>query len=392
MDILNMIDKQNDYVQQCRHWLHSHAELAWREFETTDFIIQQLTEMGIEAHRYPEHTGCWAMIKGGNCSENAKTILLRADIDAMPGNDVKKVPYASKNPGAVHSCGHDAHTAMLLAATKVFKEIAPELTGNVKLVFEAAEEIGTGGKYYVEQGIMNDVDAVFGIHMWNDLNSPYIDLAPGLRLSSFNIFTIRIHGKADATIFPHLAGDAALAGAKIADALQLLETHKRDPLKPTVIAIGKMHGGMAANTYCDEMELVGTVRTFSEEFHSHIDELFADIVNPIAKIMGCTADIDISKGAPMMAHDNQMMLQVSQNAASTLFGESVLKQTPLTLASDTFAYYADRAPGTFAFLGCRDEGKGFTYPLHNDNFDFDESLLPKGASLFVQVALEFFDS
>lgn len=391
MEVLELIRKQNDYARKCRRWLHRHAELAWKEYETTEYIIQQLTEMGIETHRYPDHTGCWAVIKGEKPAEKTRTILFRADIDAMPGNDVKKVSYASKNPGAVHSCGHDAHVAMALSAAKALQELKSQLSGNVRFVFEAAEELGIGGKYYIEQGIMEDVDGVFGIHLWNDLKESCISVESGLRLSSFNIFQIKVHGRADATIFPHLAGDAILTGAKIIDALQVLETHKIDPLKPTVIAVGKIRGGMAANTYCDELTFKGTVRTFSEEFQENIEEKLADIVHPIAEMMGCTADINISRGAPMMAHNNEMMNQVSEQAVIKLFGEQALEHAPITLASDTFGYYAQKAPGVFVYLGTRNEEKGFDYPLHNDNFDFDESVLSMGAALFVQTALEFFD-
>lgn len=391
MEVLERIKGQGDYARKCRQWLHRHAELAWKEYKTTEYIIQQLMEMGIEANRYPDHTGCWAVIKGEKATEKSKTILFRADIDAMPGNDAKKVPYASKNPGAVHSCGHDANVAMALSAAKVLQELKPCLTGNVKIVFEAAEELGIGGQYYIEQGIMDGVDGVFGIHLWNDLEEGFVNIERGLRLSSFNIFIIKVHGRADATIFPHLAGDAILTGAKIIDALQVLETHKRDPLKPTVIAVGKIQGGMAANTYCDELTLTGTARTFSEEFQNNIVEKFNSIVKPIAEMMGCTADVEIRSGAPMMSHDSEMMNQVSEEAAVKLFGEEILKHTPLTLASDTFGYYAQKAPGVFAYLGTRNKEKGFDYPLHNDNFDFDESVLSTGAALFVQTALEFFD-
>lgn len=389
MGVKETIEEQQDYMVECRRWLHRHAELAWKEFETTRFIVEQLQSIGIETHLYDGHTGCWAVIKGGKAGDKARTILLRADIDAMPGNDIKRVTYASKNIGAVHSCGHDGHTAMLLGAAKTLYEMRDQLTGNVKLVFEAAEEIGIGAEYYVSQGILDGVDGIFGMHMWNDLDAPYINMDSGLRCSSFNIFNIQIHGRADATCFPDLARDAILAGAKIVDNLQILETHMRNPLEPTVIAVGKMHGGMTHNTYCDYMELSGTIRTFSKYFQEHLEEKMEHTVKYSAELVGCSAEVEVMRGAPRIVHDNEMMNSISQNAARKLFGNDVLQPTPLTLASDTFGFYMEKVPGVFAYIGTKDEEKGFVYPLHNDRYDFDEAVLPRGAALFVQVAIDF---
>ncbi len=391
MSIREKAANQLEYAIRCRRWLHRHAELAWKEFETTEFIVKELRAIGIEPHLYPDHTGCSALIRGGKAGADAKTILLRADIDAMPGMDVKDIPYASKYEGAVHSCGHDAHTAMLLATAKILYEQREELTGNVKLVFEAAEEIGTGGGYYVEQGILDGVDAVFGMHLWSELGESFINIEEGPRFSNFNIFRIKVHGFADATMNPHLAGDAIKAASKIVDNLQILETCMNHPLDSTVVAVGTMHGGYAPNTYCDYMEMTGTVRTFSMDFENHLDERIERIVKNTAEMMRCTAEVEVSHGAPAVIQDDEAFNTLTQNAAKKLFGEDVLRPLLPSLGSDTFGYYMQEIPGVFALLGCVGEQKEFQYPLHNDRFNFNEAIMERGIALFVQVVHDFFD-
>ncbi len=392
MHIKDLAEQQLDLAVRHRRWLHQHAELSWKEYETTDYICEQLLAIGLEPKCYPDHTGCSAVIEGGKNPGTGKTILLRADIDAMPGQDSKGVPYVSKNTGAVHSCGHDAHTAMLLCAAKILYSMRDELEGTIRLLFEAAEEIGTGGAYYVEQGILDGVDAAFSMHLWSYLDAPYINIDEGPRFSNFNIFHVTVHGYAEATMNPHIAGDALLAGSKVVENLQLLETRMNDPLDSTVVAVGTMHGGYAPNTYCEHMELSGTVRTFSTDFEEHLDQRFTDIVQDTVRMLRCSADVEIIHGCPAIIQDDEKMLNLTRNTAEKLFGPDVLQSLPPSLGSDTFGYYAAKVPGIYALLGCRNEEKGYTFPLHNDLFDFDETILPNGIALYVQTAIDFLKS
>lgn len=389
MSVLDIMKAQSESMTEYRRWLHHHAELAWEEFETTEFIENKLREAGIEPYRYGDRTGCGAMIRGGRAGENAKTILLRADIDAMPGHDRKNLPYSSKNPGAVHSCGHDGHVTMLLHAAKYLNSIKDELEGNVKLIFEAAEEGRGGAKYYVSQGLMEDVDAVFGIHMWDCMEENHISIESGPVLSCFNRFKITVHGYSNITSAPHMSKDAIMAAAKVVENLDLLETHMIDPQEPLVIAVGTIHGGSAANSYCDEVVLEGTIRTFSKTFMETMEEKITDVVDHSVKMLGCTADVEIVRGAPAVIHGDENLNQLTRNAAVKLMGEDVLRSAKPCLASDTFAYYSEHVPGVFAFLGTVNEEKGFTAPLHNDDYNLDECVLPTGAALFVQVAIDY---
>lgn len=372
-----------------RRWLHQHPELAWEEYETTDYIEERLKAIGVEVHRYEDHTGLWAMIYGQKNATESKMILLRADIDALPGDEKTGVHYTSLNEGRVHSCGHDCHVAMLLTAAKILEEHKDELNGNVRLVFEAAEETANGARYYVEQGIMDGVDAVYSCHMWTEgLEAGCINAEPGPRMASCDEFRIKVNGTASHTGAPQLGNDAILAAANIITNLQVLETRMNDPLNPLTVEVGKIKGGEAFNIMSGYVEMCGSVRTFSPEARELIPQVLEKVVQNSANVTGCSAKTEYIWNTGPVIHD-EILTQLVIAAAEKICGKEKIKTLPKTVGGDTFAYYSEKAPGVFAFIGGRNENLNCEYPPHHESFNIDESVLKLGTAMFVQVAYDF---
>jgi amidohydrolase len=393
MEAKLLVEKYLSEAVSCRRWLHQHAEIAWSEHETTDYIEESLRKTGLEPHRFDCGTGCWALIKGGKAEPGAKTILLRADIDAMPGTDVKDVPYKSIHDGAVHSCGHDAHTAMLLCAAKALVDIQEELTGNVKLVFEPAEELAQGGDYCVSQGVMENVDAAFAIHMWDTVDEGRISIKEGPCMAGFCAFKITVSGESN-TMYPHEGGHVMLAAAKIIENLEAIKICFTDSFEePTDITLGKIHGGFARNTMVDLIEIEGVVRTFYKRDRKLLADKIKQIAENTAEICNCTADVVVELGLPAISHDNKAMNRLTQDAVIKILGENALQDERASIGGDTFVNYMS-VPGAYARLGTRvPENPAYCYSLHNDSYNMrDETVLPSGTAIFVQVVLDYFES
>lgn len=393
MKIAELAEAYEQEIIQHRRWLHQHAELAWKEYETTQYIEEQLQKLGLEPLHLGDMTGCYAYIYGSKAESDAKTILLRADIDAMEGQDPKDVPYASVNAGAVHMCGHDAHTAMLLGAAKILVELKDQLKGNVKLVFQPAEEFAYGAKRYVEEGITDDVHAAFAEHIWMEGLAPgQIAAAHGACMAGGTTFKITVHGKMNHTGAPHLASDAILAAAKVVDNLQMLETKMKDPLDSLVVAVGRIQGGTVCNAYADEVVLEGTIRTTSAKFLQQSYNHFKHVVDHTVHILDCTADIEFTPYMPPVLHESSAFTDLVRNAAISLYGEKFLQFTPISLGCDDFAYFLEKVPGVYARLGTDDPENGLVAPLHDAAFNLDESILKRGTAMYAQVAVDYLNS
>ncbi len=388
-----LTSKYNNEAVQWRRWLHQHAELAWKEFETTDFIEEKLREFGLTPHRFACGTGCWTDIIGGAAGEKAKMILLRADIDAMPGTDVKEVPYKSIHEGAVHSCGHDSHVAMLLAAAKALLDVQDQLSCNVRLVFEPAEELGLGGAYCVSQGVLDNVHAAFAIHVWDGVNMGHISIKEGPCMAGGCAFAITVKGISNTT-YPHLGGDTILAAARIIEGLELIKTTFTDSFEePTDITLGKIHGGSARNTMADKVEIEGVVRTFYKRNRRALEDKIIQIAKCTAEMNNCTADVDIRMGLAPLSHDSKAMNELSRNAAIKVLGPDGPVEERASIGGDTFVDYM-KVPGMYARLGCRVPGEEkYCHALHSDPYDMnDEIVVADGAALFAQVVLDFMNS
>lgn len=390
MDIRKLAEEQESYVIAMRRWAHQHPEIAWEEWETTAFIEEELKKMGLEPKRFDDkHTGLYAMIYGGKAGPNAKTIMMRADIDALLQKEESGVPFASLYDGKFHCCGHDTHIGMLLGAAKILADMKDELQGNVKLLFQAAEETAIGAKYYLEQGVLDDVDAVYGCHTVSMVNAPLISVEAGPRTASSDEFKIKVTGKACHGGMPQDGKDAIVAAAAIISNLQTIASRGIAPIEPLVVTIGKIAGGTAYNIVSGEVEMEGCVRTYSKQLRSEMADRMDEIIQNTAKAFGCTAKLDYMWKTAPIVHDNEMMNRIAHDAVVKLYGEEGLTTLAPIGGSDDFAFYAERRPAIWAWIGGRNEATGCDWPQHSNHYKLDESGLVRGTALYVQFAIDY---
>lgn len=389
--IEKLAGQYEEYVITQRRWFHRHPELSWQETETTRHIADELNNMGITPSFYPDgRTGLTAMIQGGRAEKGAKTILLRADIDALPVTEMSGAPYSSRNPGVMHACGHDCHAAMLLGAARILKELEPELTGNVKLFFQGAEETAIGAKYYVEQGVLADVQAVYGCHVNIDYPAGTIKLFEGNCMPSCDEFSITVNGVSSHGALPHQGKDAIVAAANVVMNLQTLVSRTNDPMNPLVVSVGRIEGGQQYNIIANQVHIKGTVRTFNGEIRQKMDQLIREVAQPAAAALGCTATVDYAWKTGPVIHNDPRMNALVRAAAEELYGEENLCRVSHSTFSDDFAYLTEGVPAFYAMIGVRNEQMDCVYPHHHEKFNVDESALRLGCAMFVQVAENFF--
>lgn len=388
MDIKALAKEQEGYVIESRRWLHTHPELSTQEVETTKFITAQLDKMGIPYQTYEDITGCVATIQGG---QPGKTVMLRADIDALPIQENPGKSYCSVNPGVMHACGHDCHTAMLLGAARVLQAHREELKGTVKLIFQMAEEIGRKSEEYVKRGALEGVDAIFGMHVWSALDKGKANFEEGGRMACSDRFTIQIYGKAAHGSAPNQGRDAILAAAAAVMALQSLPSRVVDPLDSLVVSVGIMNGGTKENILCDHVELVGTVRAFDRDFRNSMPQRIESLVTSVVQGYGCTAECDYYFGPSPLINDQPNLNRLAQNAAKKVMGDSCLTSLTKMTGAEDFSVYMEHIPGVYGYLGFRDPNSDTQYIHHHPAFDVDESVLWQGVGIYVQFAVDYLE-
>ena len=387
MDTKALALAEKDYIIGERRRFHAHPELGTEEYETTKHIAEELRRMGIDVRTFDDITGCVGTLRGGR---PGKTVMLRADIDALPIQEADLTkPYASRNPGVMHACGHDCHTAMLLGAAKILAARREEIPGTVKFIFQMAEEIGTESRHYVEKGCLDGVDAIYGMHVWIQLPTGKVNIEDGPRMACSDRFTIRIHGKAAHGSQPHKGHDSILAAAAVVMALQSLVSRVNDPQNTFVLTTGMMNGGTRDNIVAAETELVGTVRAFDKDFRRSVPELIRKTAEKTAEAYGCTAECSYFFGPAPLINGCHALNETARNAARKILGENALAPMERQMGAEDFSVYLEKTPGLYAYLGCRNEAKGLVSPHHSVTFDVDEDALPAGAALYAQFALDF---
>ena len=309
LDVQKLAKEQEPYIIETRRYLHAHPELGEHEVNTTRLIKEELEKAGVEVQLFDGITGCVGTIKGDH---PGKTVMLRADIDALPITELNEVPYCSTNPGVMHACGHDCHTSMLLAAARILSAHRDEIHGTVKLIFQMAEEIGRKSEEYVKRGALEGVDAIFGMHVWSVLDYGKISFEGGDRMACSDRFTIQIHGTSAHGSAPHTGHDAILAAAAAVMALQSIVSRVNNPLDSVVVTVGKMNGGTKENILADHVELVGTVRAFNREFRNTMPDRIKELVSSTVAAYGCTADFDYYFGPSPLINDHQDLVEIAQ--------------------------------------------------------------------------------
>lgn len=389
MNVKELAKEQESYVIQCRHYLHSHPELSTKEVNTTRFIKEELEKMGVEVQEFEGITGCVGTIKG---DKPGKTVMLRADIDALPITENPGKSYCSLNPGVMHACGHDCHTSMLLGAAKILSAHRDEIHGTVKLIFQMAEEIGRKSEEYVKRSALEGVDAIFGMHIWSAVPAGKVNFESGERMACSDRFTIKIHGKSSHGSAPHEGKDAIIAGAAAIQALQTIPSRINNPFNALVVTVGIFNGGTKENIIADQAELTGTVRAFNREFRNSMPEVIKSVVEPVVKGYGCSAEVDYYFGPSPLINDHEDLVQIARGAASKEMGEDALIPLKKMTGAEDFSVYMETVPGVFGYLGCRNEEKGIIAAHHHPAFDVDEDVLYHGTGIYVQFALDYLNA
>ena len=388
MNIQQLAKEQEAYVINCRRWLHAHPELGCQEVETTRYIKEQLESMGIPVHTYEDITGCVATIEGGH---PGKTVMLRADIDALPIQEEAGRSYGSLNDGVMHACGHDCHTAMLLGAARILNAHKEELKGTVKLIFQMAEEIGRKSEEYVKRGALEGVDAIFGMHVWSDVEKGTANFESGERMACSDRFTIQIHGTAAHGSAPHQGKDAVVAAAAAVMALQTIPSRQNNPLDSLVVTVGMMNGGTKENILCDHVKLVGTVRAFNREFRNSMPKRIEEVVTNAVHAYGCTADCDYYFGPSPLINEYEDLNELARGAAKKMMGPDCLRQLPKMMGAEDFSVYLEHIPGVYGYLGFYNPECGVKRTHHHPAFDVDESVLWQGTGIYAQFAVDYLE-
>lgn len=376
---------KEELIKNRRH-LHQHPELAYEEIETARFVREKLQDMGINEIKTLAGTGVVAMIRGFT---PGPTIMLRADMDGLPIHDQKNVTYASKVPGKAHLCGHDAHTAMLLGAARLLSQ-HPLPVGNVKLVFQPAEEGNAGARKMIEEGVLLDppVDFAAGLHVCPDTSVGKLTVCPDACMAFSDTFKIKVIGKGGHAGRPHLTVDSIAVAAQVISALQQVVSRQTDPLSPAVITIGKITGGNVRNVIASSVEMEGTVRTFEQSTRIQIKEKIESITKGLCDGMGATYDYEYIEGYPVLVNSAKHIPLLRKTAEELLDEQALSISSPVTLGED-FAYYAEKVPSLFFWLGVRNEEKGIVHQHHHPLFDLDEESLPIGAAVLARFALNY---
>jgi len=382
MDIKKEIDIIGNYVIRLRKHFHMFPELAMKEFETSKRIKEELTNMEIPFVSAGE-TGVIGLVGKGS-----KSIALRADMDALRIQEKNEVSYKSKVPGIMHACGHDAHMAALLGAAGILKRHENELKCTVKLIFQPAEEDCRGAKLIVESGNIDDVSAIFGLHVFGDIPCGKVSIEAGPRMAASDIFKIKITGKSGHAGKPQQCVDATVVGASLVMNLQSIISREMDPVASAVVTIGHFTSGTQHNIISGEAYIEGTARTFSQQTGKLIEKSVKRIAQGTAASYGATADVEYQRSLHPVVVNDEALTKVAKAAARKLFQEADIINVPKMMLGEDFSVYQQRIPGVMAFVGAGNEALGRAYPNHHDCFNIDEHAVINSTKLYVAFAME----
>ena len=376
-----LINELKDEIIDNRRHFHKYPELSFQEFNTSKIIEKKLNEMGITVETGIAKTGLVGTING---SSNGKTIALRADMDALPIEETSNVSYKSTNKGIMHACGHDGHMAMLLGAASAINKIKTELKGKVKLIFQPAEEGFGGARHMIDEGILNKVDEIYGIHLWNYQKVGEVGIKDGPIMAAADMFEITIIGKGGHGATPHGTVDSILVASYLVNAFQTIVSRNTNPLESTVVTVGMINGGYNFNVISDKVTLKGTTRSYTKENRDLIKTRMKDIILGAEKMYGAKIKLDYKDGYPPTINDKKCSENVIKAVSKVIDKNSF--DPYLSMGGEDFSYYLEKIPGCFFFVGSSPLDKEpLSTPHHCSHFDIDENALLIGASAFVRI-------
>ena len=382
MNIHPKISALKNTIIKTRRDIHKHPELSFKEFRTSKLVADKLESYGMQVERNIGKTGVVGTLSG---NKQGKTIALRADMDALPIQETGDISYKSINDGVMHACGHDAHVAMLLGAAEALSSMKDEINGIVKFIFQPAEEGYGGAKFMIEDGALDNVDEIYGLHVWNYQQSGTVGVQSGPVMAAADMFTIKIKGIGGHGATPQGTIDCVVVASHLIQALQTIVSRNTNPLESTVVTIGQINGGYNFNIIADEIILKGTTRSYTLENKKLIKEKMKTIISGIEKTFGAKIKLQYKDGYPPVIN-NVKTTDKLEEAARMVVGENVIKPY-LSMGGEDFSFFAEKVPGCFFFLGTAPKNSPpMSVPQHCSHFDIDESAMLIGSSIFIQVA------
>ncbi|MBI4872170.1 MAG: amidohydrolase [Candidatus Riflebacteria bacterium] len=380
------VREQFEEMVRVRRQLHRHPELGLKEFRTADFVAERLGELGCEVHRMAG-TGVVGLLRGGS---PGKTLLLRADIDALPLQETNPADYCSQVPGVMHACGHDAHTSTALAVAGILSAERGQLHGNVKFMFQPAEEGPGGAERMLEEGLLEEpkVDAAFALHVWNDLPVGTVSVRPGPVMAAADEILITILGKGGHGAAPHEAVDPIVVAAHVVTALQTVPSRQVDPIHPVVVSICSVHAGQAFNIIPPDAELIGTVRSFDPSIREKLPGLIEKTVQGVTAAFGARYRFHYRHGYPPTVNDPGMADLVRGCARGAACVQHVV-DGEVSMGGEDMAYVLRRVPGCYFMVGSGNPDRGIDSPHHSPTFDVDEHCMAIGAEVFCRIVRQF---
>lgn len=392
-EISEQINRIEAELKENRRYIHMHPELSFREYNTSSFIQKKLDEMGIKYVSGIAENGICAYIYGNKNieSESTKSILIRADMDALPIDEVSDKPYKSQNKNVMHACGHDAHVAVLLGVCKVLNNFKDKFGGVVKAVFQPGEETSGGALPMIEEGVLENphTDVCVALHCDSDLDCGTIRVKPGSLYASPDDFRITVKGKGGHGAEPHNCIDPITISASIIQALNNLISRETDPFDNAVISVGSIHGGSATNIIPDSVEIQGTARSLTNEVRGFLKKRIGETAEGICKTFGAECEYEYTELFPPLINDEKLAEDVYDSACRSIGKDKCVWGGAPTMAGEDFSYFSQNRPSVLFKLGCRNKSLGIVSPIHHSSFDIDENCLKTGVKVFVGFVLDY---
>ncbi len=373
-----------------RRDLHQHPELAYEEVRTSGIVARRLDSLGLQVQVGVAQTGVVGLLRGGKSQPGAKTLAIRADMDALPIHEVNEIDYRSSVEGKMHACGHDGHTAIALAVAALFSKRQAELTGNVKFLFQPAEEGRSGANLMLKEGVMEGVDGVIGLHLMSTSPVGRVGVRAGPVFASADGFVLSVKGKGGHAAMPQEAVDPIVISAYIITALQTLMSRESSPFSPAVISIGTIQAGRAFNIIPETAQMQGTVRAFSQADREQWLRRIRELATGVSLAMGGSCEVQAYSGPHACVNDASMTHLVHEAAvASVGAGNVESSEAVMTTSSDDMADFLKAVPGCYFIVGARNEEKGAHYPHHHPRFNFDEDAMSIAVEVLARAAMNF---
>ena len=385
-EIKNIAETFAPRLIEIRRHLHANPELSGEEYQTSAYVAGVLSSCGISVKEAVGKTGVVGELAGSG--RDRRTLAIRTDMDALPINEHTKLEFASHNPGIMHACGHDVHSTLGLGTAMVLSQLSESLPGNVRFLFQPAEEIAQGAKWMVEDGAMEGIDAIYGVHVFPSIPARHVGIRYGALTSAADELEIVIHGESGHGARPHQAIDAIWIAAQVITTLQQAISRTQNPLHPIVLSLGQIEGGRAHNVIADRVRMIGTVRSLYPDSHANLPQWIENIVSHTCQMFGGKCEVNYRRGVPSVYND-ETLTQILESATREAWGDDCVQiLLEPSLGAEDFSVYLEKAPGCMFRLGVGHSDRN-NYPLHHPKFEIDEAAIITGVVTMAYAAYKY---